>query len=212
MGDDAGLRGIVVVQPPEGMQPERIKWHLSPNEQAIMKDVSSRPYITVHLYAGDPERNWFMHMKEAGCKKLVEMIAEAGFNVVLLGATSKRQEDEVIRILDETWSYGVGMKAKCGKQTVYNFTGSAHPRLQSAAVEKAAATIGTMSAWTTLGIAYRKPAWICTIEGIHHHFTKPDMGVFSVAGQYATRVQLDRTSTEEQLASVKEFLGKQVKA
>src|SRR5580698_10419537 len=62
-----GVQIIPLFELPDGIKPERLGWYLDPSQKAVLAEIAGKPYVALHLYAGDAERCWAPILGNAGC-------------------------------------------------------------------------------------------------------------------------------------------------
>jgi len=143
------------------LEQKRMQFFLSPEEKLVE---ISQPYVGLHLFAGDDERRWFDKIGYDGFYRLVDLIVDAGFNVVLLGGNSKRHEVGHYKEIQEVFSYD--------RLNVYNLLDKYSVRLHCDVVSHARAMIGTISCYCSLATKFNVPVFLvapawqrCLYEG-----------------------------------------------
>jgi hypothetical protein len=152
------------------LQPRRLPFYLSDEERAIAASIEARPYVGVHFFAGSSDRNWFQRIRGDGASRVIHAILDRGLDVALLGGSSKRQEGEHIADLHEQFPF-----ARAG---VHNLLGRYSVRLHAHLASHAAALVGTMSCYISLGTQFVRPSFVVAPPFLRPWFQREDGGVF----------------------------------
>jgi hypothetical protein len=180
--------------------PERMPFFLSDEEKAVFQEIAARPYVGLHFFAGMGERNWFGRIHHEGVERIIQTVLDHGFQVVLLGGSSIRQEGDYRATMHERFA--------CTRPGVFNLLDRHSVSLHCQLAATATALVGTMSCYVSLGTQFQRPAFVVLPPSLQSWFSREDGGVFkTLADQGAWLNWWDNNDTlERELSNLQRFL------